>query len=119
MVLKRLFHDFPEFSFVSNASASITGYVMCRKAEIGYKLGPWICDPQRLHTARTLLATCLSKLEQDANVFIGVPAPNKTAVEILHEFGFEQYSKSIRMRYGKKLADRIDGVFAIGGPMKG
>jgi hypothetical protein len=47
------------------------------------------------------------------------PAPNQFAIEVLREFGFEQYSKSIRMRLGKKLIERGNGVFAIGGPMKG
>jgi N-acetylglutamate synthase-like GNAT family acetyltransferase len=49
-----------------------------------------------------------------------VPALNKDAIEILQEFGFEQYSKSIRMRFGKNLRnERLNGIFAIGGPMKG
>jgi hypothetical protein len=47
-------------------------------------------------------------------------APNEIAVEILQEFGFERYSRSIRMCFGKKLRnDRVKGVFVIGGPMKG
>jgi hypothetical protein len=66
-----------------------------------------------------LLTSCLSKTKQGEKVYIGVPALNTTAVEILHELGFQQYSKSIRMRYGKELHDCIEGVFAIGGPMKG
>ena len=54
------------------------------------------------------------------SIYLGVPAVNKDAVEILQEFGFEQYSKSIRMHFGKNLKnERTGGIFAIGGAMKG
>jgi len=49
----------------------------------------------------------------------GLPALNTVAVEIVREFGFEQYSRSIRMGYGEKLNDCVNGVFATGGAMKG
>jgi hypothetical protein len=51
---------------------------------------------------------------------VGVPAVNEKAIEILREFGFDQYSKSIRMCLGKNVRnERPNGIFAIGGPMKG
>lgn len=52
--------------------------------------------------------------------YIGVPAVNGIAVEILQDFDFRQYSQSIHMYFGEKLeTERVDGVFAIGGPEKG
>jgi len=68
---------------------------------------------------KKLLTSCLSRIEQNTKVFLDTPALNKDTLEILRKFGFKQYSKNIRMRYGKKLDDYIEGVFAIGGPMKG
>jgi hypothetical protein len=93
---------------------------MCRKAEKGYRLGPLVCSPENPQAARELLTKCIEAMEENAKVYIGVPAVNKTAVEILRDFGFEQYSKSIRMCFGKKLEDECaKGIFAIGGPEKG
>jgi len=53
-------------------------------------------------------------------VYVGVPAVNRAAVEFLQDFDFRQYSKSIRMYFGEKLeTERVNGIFAIGGPEKG
>jgi len=119
-VVSRLFREYPEYCFVSRSGSTIDGYVMCRKADAGYKLGPLVCDPMDPNIAKKLLVICMSTMEQDEGVYIGVPAPNKAAIKILIELGFEQYSKSVRMRRGKETAnDDARGVFAIGGPMKG
>ena len=62
----------------------------------------------------------MEKIEESAKLYVGVPAVNKEAVEILRDFGFEQYSKSIRMYFGEKLeTECVSGIFAIGGPEKG
>lgn len=118
-VLGRLFQDYPELCFVSHEASGVEGYVMCRSAEFGYKLGPWVCKPESPEGAENLLSACLSATEPESKIFIGTPAPNRTAIEILQKLGFKQYSRSIRMRHGKTLNDRIGGIFAIGGPMKG
>jgi ribosomal protein S18 acetylase RimI-like enzyme len=118
-VLTKLFQDYPELCFVSHGASGVEGYVMCRRAEFGYKLGPWVCKPENPEAAKRLLLECLSAIEPESKIFIGAPAPNKTAIEILQKLGFEQHSRSIRMRHGKTLNDRISGIFAIGGPMKG
>jgi GNAT superfamily N-acetyltransferase len=118
-VLSRLCKEFPELCLVSRSKSGVNGYIMCREAAVGYKLGPWVCKPKNRPEATMLLTACLSKTKQGEKVYIGVPALNTTAVEILHELDFQQCSESIRMRCGKELHDCIDGIFAIGGPMKG
>jgi len=119
-VVSRLFQKYPEYCFVSRSGSTIDGYVMCRKADAGYKLGPLVCDPTNPRMAKKLLVICMSTLEQDKGVYIGVPAPNKAAIKVLMELGFEQYSKIIRMRRGKETAnDDVRGASAIGGPMEG
>lgn len=93
---------------------------MCRKAEKGYNVGPFVCKPEEPQTAQDLLTKCMEKLGPETSMYLGVPAVNQDAVEILQELDFEQYSKSIRMRLGKSLAtERVNGIFAIGGAMKG
>ncbi len=119
-VLSSLYQADPTLCLVSSQQSRIRGYIMCRKAETGYKLGPWVCAPCSKRTAEALFTGCLQRIEPKASVFVGVPAANKEAVEILQAHGFAQYSKSIRMRLGGRLqGECINGVFAIGGPMKG
>jgi ribosomal protein S18 acetylase RimI-like enzyme len=119
-VLSRLYEGFPQLCFVSRTGSEINGYIMCRIAESGYKLGPWVCDPGNIEVARDLLMACLCRLEPKSKVYVGVPAVNLSAVEILQEIGFQQYSKSIRMWFGERLQnERVGGIFAICSPMKG
>jgi hypothetical protein len=119
-VLTSIYEDYPKLCFASYAGSAIAGYIMCRKAEEGYRIGPWVCNPEKPQLARQLLTKFMQTLGENTKLYVGVPAVNKTAVEILQKFGFEQYSKSIRMRFGKELKnERIDGVFAIGGPENG
>ena len=118
-VLSKLLDAFPHLFFVARHDSGLEGYIACRKAESGYKLGPWVCNPQKPKTAEQLLTACLPAIEPHSRIFIGTPAPNRTAVTILARYGFERYSRSLRMRLGPPTRDRVEGVFAIGGPMKG
>jgi len=119
-VLTRLCHDNPKLCYVSHVKSEITGYIMCRKGEIGYRVGPWVCNPEYPQAAQELLMKCMKTIGHNEKFYVGVPALNKKAVEILHDLNFKHYSKSIRMYLGKNLeTDRIDGIFAIGGPEKG
>jgi predicted N-acetyltransferase YhbS len=119
-VLSSLYHDNPELCFVSHSGSKIDGYIMFRKAKKGYRVGPWVCNPENSQAVRELLMKCMDTVGGNVKLYVGVPAVNKKAVEILRSFGFEQYSKSIRMCIGKKLeSECVSGVFAIGGPEKG
>jgi len=119
-VLKGLYQDNPQLSFVSYSGSRILGYIMCSKAESGYRMGPWVCIPQNSQVARELLIKCVEKIGLYEEIYVGVPALNKTATRILHDFDFMQYSKSIRMYLGKKLeTERVDGIYAICGPENG
>ncbi len=119
-VLSRLYQENPEFCFVSYAESEIAGYVMCRRRENGYRVGPWVCNPENFQVARELLMKCWEAIGKDVKLYVGVPAVNKKAVKILQDFGFKQYSSSVRMRLGEKLeTERVGGILAIGGPEKG
>jgi len=119
-VLSSLYHDNPKLCFASYAGPKLVGYIMCHKAEKGYRVGPWVCGAENSQAARELLTKCVENVGENTKVYMGVLAVNKTAVKIMRDFGFEQYSKSIRMYVGKKLeTERVSGVFAIGGPEKG
>lgn len=119
-VLSRLYQENPQLCFVSRMNSSITGYIMFRKTKSGYRIGPWVCNPENPQVARKLLVECMETIGYNVKLSVGVPAVSEVAVEILQDFGFKQYSKSIRMYLGQKLeTERVDGVFAIAGPEKG
>jgi len=119
-VLASLFQENPKLCFVSYDGSEVAGYTMCRRAKCGYTLRPFVCNPENRQVARELLARCIHKLGLSKTLYVGVPAVNERAIEILREFGFDQYSKSVRMRLGKNVKnERPNGIFAIGGPMKG
>jgi len=119
-VLFSLYRDYPKLCFFSYAGSEVAGYLMCRKAESGYRVGPWVCNPENPKTAQELLMRCMETLGQNEKIYVGVPTVNKAAIGILRELGFKQYSKSIRMYAGKRIiAECVDGIFAIGGPEKG
>ena len=118
-VIERLYEAYPEMCYVSHSGSKILGYIMVRKAEEGYNLGPWVCIPEKKHIADSLLTACLQQIDKADPVYLGVPAPNQSAIEILRNKGFVQFPKSIRMFCGQRLSERVEGVFAIGGAMKG
>ena len=119
-VLSELYQDNPQLCFVSRDGSKVAGYVMCYEAESGYRIGPLVCDPENPQVACELLVECMKAIRGNEKLYVGVPAVNGIAVEILQDFDFVQYSKSIRMCFGEKLeTECVDGVFAIGGAEKG
>ena len=119
-VLNRLYQDNSQLCFVSRKGSRITGYIMFRKTKSGYRIGPWVCNPDNPQAARDLLMEGMETVGHNVKLYVGVPAVNKKAIGTLHGLDFKQYSKSIRMYSGEKLeTERVDGVFAIGGPEKG
>jgi len=118
-VLSRLYEANPKLCLAAHSKSEIYGYVMCRKAENGYNLGPWVCTPENTHAAVDLLMNCLKRICPEIPVHVGVPALNERAIEILTRFGFMEISKAIRMRFGEELEECIKGIFAIAGAMKG
>jgi ribosomal protein S18 acetylase RimI-like enzyme len=117
-VLRRLFAENPRLCFAEFDGTSIDGYIMCRRAKSGYVIGPFVCNPENEETAEGLLQICMNRLG-NTTVYVGVPATSKSAVDLLTRHGFMRYSRSIRMRFGQKIDEIVEGVFAIGGPMKG
>jgi ribosomal protein S18 acetylase RimI-like enzyme len=118
-ILASLFTENPQLCFASCDKAIIDGFIMCRKAKNGYKVGPFVCNPENMQTADDLLQVCMNRLE-NTTLYIGVPETNKNTVDLLAKHSFTQYSKSVRMRLGQELlTENVQGIFAIGGPEKG
>jgi ribosomal protein S18 acetylase RimI-like enzyme len=119
-VLQKLHQTNPRGCFISTKGSRIIGYIMSRKRESGYVIGPWVCCPDNTQVGGELLAACLKEIGEYQKVYVGVPAVNEAAVDILGNSGFKVYSRSVRMYWGKKLhRENVKGIFAIGGPEKG
>lgn len=119
-VLKFLLKEGRDGCFVAEIKGRLVGYIMSRETQNGYRVGPWICEPNYPEIAEKLFLKCLETFDKNAYVFLGVPAINPLSVNILRRHQFERTSKSIQMfQGGKPRSERVRGVFAIGGPEKG
>jgi len=119
-VLRLLYADNPEVCFTSRIGSQIIGYIMCYEVETGYRIGPWVCNPSYPPNAKELIVKSLEIIKPNIKLYVGVPALNNMAVKILQDLGFTQYSKSIRMYFGKKLEnEHTEGIFSIGGAENG
>jgi len=119
-VLRLLYADNPEVCFTSRIGSQIIGYIMCYEVETGYRIGPWVCNPSYPPNAKELIVKSLEIIKPTIKLYVGVPALNNMAVKILQDLGFTQYSKSIRMYFGKKLEnEHTEGIFSIGGAENG
>jgi len=119
-VLKRLIMDFPELCLVEYENKNkLIGYMMIRKYEEGYRIGPWICDPSNSDIAERLLRDALHTID-GAPTKINVLETNNVAIKILKTHGFEEISEFVRMYYGTyKPFNTSNALFAAGGPDKG
>jgi predicted GNAT family acetyltransferase len=118
-MLKRVLQDFPGLCFVARVDGRVTGYVMAKVGEGVYRIGPWICEPEKPEAAEGLLRRLMSEAAGQ-RLWAGVPGFNEASVEMLRESGFEVMPPSLRMCYGecKPMGDPV-GVFGIGAPDKG
>jgi ribosomal protein S18 acetylase RimI-like enzyme len=95
------------------------GYVMCRKTQNGYWMGPWACaDPA---IAEELLDAALESInEPNAILRFGFPSINEEMRMLMDERNFKLGGKSIRMVLGKGgYRGKPEHVFGIAGPEKG
>jgi len=118
-VLSRLHEENPDRCLIARTDSRISGYIMYRKAKSGHRLGPCACEPDDPETARQLFAEGMNMIGFSEQIYVGVPAINKAAVDVMRRLGFEKYAKSIRMHFGEEPAGNANGVFALGDPMKG
>jgi len=120
-VLDCLFRDYPEYCFVSRSMNKINGYIMARKTESGFWIGPWVCNPQNYATAKKLITSCINSFDENGlELRVGIPSVNSNATRLLQSLEFKEVSKSIRMVLGKRdLTGNFLGVYGIAAPEKG
>jgi len=117
-VLQALYNDFEKQCWIAKRNHKILGYIINRKDENVYRIGPWVCRPKHLETAKALLEVCMNAAEEDAvEMYVGVLATNLDAVELVESLGFSQTPKSVRMFMGTptQTADAM-GIYGIAAP---
>jgi len=119
-VLEAILVDNPGRCYVADLKGTLRGYVMCRPTRTGFRIGPFVCDPNVPEVAEALLVAAMKSIPLGATISISAPETNRTCLDLLSKYGFERLSPNVRMFVGKKLdPNRTLGVFALGGLEKG
>lgn len=119
-VLHRLYMDLPECCFLSHVNSQIAGYIMFYPIEKGYRIGPWVCNPHFPQVARALILKSMQIIKCEVPLYVGTPAVNKLAIELLQTLGFTLTSKCIRMYLDKKdTKQNPTGIYSVASPEKG
>ena len=117
-VLKKLFQEYPEFSFLSrNIKKEVNGYLMFRPGYNAYQIGPWVAENKE--AAEELFRSALNRLEGE-KIFFDIPLVNEGAVKLADKYGFELQRGFIRMYKGEnRYPGSPEEIYAISGVEKG
>lgn len=88
----------------------IQGYVVVRKAEVGYKIGPLFAESKPV--AEALLKAALNSAPGHA-VYFDIPVTNESAVNLVKEYGGKYTFECARMYYGDQPDMAIHKIFGI------
>lgn len=118
-VLQSLYGDHPQSCLVAKRRGNIVGYVMARRTQNGFWIGPWVCLNSA--TARHLFNALVKTIGDDTSELrVGLPALNTRGGRLMEKLGFELAGKSIHMVLGNRGNQGVVGqIYGIGGPEKG
>lgn len=88
----------------------LAGYGSLRACHDGYKIGPWLATSPT--NAEVLLEGLLSLIPR-ANVYVDVPVPNSSAVNLVKSLGFVPSFETARMYRGKVPDVNLSHVFGV------
>jgi GNAT superfamily N-acetyltransferase len=117
-VLKGLFEGNPRGCFIARGNGLI-GYIMCRRTQNGYWIGPWVCtDP--VMSEELLNASLISIDDPSTELRFGFPSPNDHMSRLMRKRNFRFRERITRMFLGENtLSGKPQYVYGIGGPEKG
>jgi GNAT superfamily N-acetyltransferase len=92
------------------SNGQIKGFVVMRKAGIGYKIGPLFADDATV--AQALYEACLNAAPGES-VFLDISSKNAKAVTLTKHFQTKFVFECARMYYGQPPAMALDKVFGI------
>jgi len=107
-----LLYQGAEAAFCVRRQGRLSGYALLIPSRVGVHLGPWIAEDRS--AAAELLAAALRRSAGRA-VTVGVPGPNRDAVDLLRACRFEEEPASIRMTRGKPCCGGMGRqIFGLG-----
>lgn len=118
-IINRIYSDYPEHCFTAWNDSRLEGYIMAKLGEPFNRVGPWICNPNRIDLARSLWNYLMHSLE-GKKMWIGIPEVNRVSIEIIEKCGFKPQPSALRMCLGECYPmGNVYGRFSIGAPDKG
>jgi hypothetical protein len=117
-VLRSLVEGDPLHSFMAKREG-LLGYIVCRRTQIGYWMGPWVSSDAGV--SEELLVVALNSFDEPNPMLrFGFPSPNEEMRKLMREKGISFKGKSIRMVLGKdSFGGNPENVYGIAGPEKG
>jgi len=117
-VLKALFEGNPRGCFIARRNGLI-GYIMCRRTQNGYWMGPWVCEDPVM-SEELLNASLISIDDPSMEVRFGFPSPNDHMSRLMRKSNFRFRERITRMFLGEEAhSGKPQYVYGIGGPEKG
>lgn len=96
------------FKYVENGT--LKGFVVLRKATVGYKIGPLFADNYQV--AEALYRACLSNALGE-EVFLDIPLTNLQAIQLTSTYAAKPVFECARMCYGKQPKVDTNKIFGI------
>jgi len=102
-------------AYLAQDQAGLGGYLMARRSERCWIIGPWVC----VRSAEPLLTAALAAIGPQP-LWIGVPEVNKEALQLLQKHGFTLCQRRMRMYYGDEEGiGQPQRIYAVASPEKG
>lgn len=97
-------------NFKYESDGNLLGFVVMRKAALGYKIGPLFAENQQV--AEALYKACLNEVPNEL-VYLDISSANKEAVELTKKFNTKFVFECARMYHGKAPSLPIHKIFGI------
>lgn len=114
-LLRRLFADAPEEWHIAAMGEEVLGYTASRPGSRAWQIGPCLATAE----AGPLLLADAWRRHAGHNVYVDVPADNRTAIAAVQAAGLVPQRPLYRMGRGPRVSERIEHLWASFGPEKG
>ncbi len=118
-LLSRLAEEFSSTFLVAERAGRIRGFIVGNPGGTSCEIGPWVVEPTPIGTARDLVNGLVGAAGVSEVVLSG-PSRNGALLEFVHERGFREVFRALRMWWGAdEFRGDPKGVWAVGGLEKG
>jgi GNAT superfamily N-acetyltransferase len=114
-LMNRLFAEQPDTFRVVRRERRLCGFVAARPGARAWQIGPCLGDAD----AGMRLMQDVSSRYSGKTVFLDVPLPNQTALDLAERMGLTVQRRLLRMGRGERVVERLDELWLSSGPEKG